>query len=101
MVASLPIPQVGKQFLAISFEPSIESPTAYPFQGKQNGKRYHFTGIQLRLRVLFRTFHCIINTAKQSCDKIHGSHELSPFLFGYLFQNREPHDFFQLAPKVS
>jgi hypothetical protein len=55
-------------------QPAIEGAFAAAFQRIQNTDRHQFTRRQQGLRVLGDTAHPVINTTKQSCDKVHGGH---------------------------
>ncbi len=67
--------QLRKQRPVISLQPAIKGAIAHPFEGKQNGNRNDFAGIETGLGMLLSLGHLIIHTAKQVDDKIFGSHE--------------------------
>src|SRR5574341_60256 len=70
--------QFGEQRSPIPIQPTIKSPIAYTFDGKQYSQRHDFAGIQVQLRVFGDVAHLVINSAEKFNDKIFGSHGLPP-----------------------
>jgi hypothetical protein len=76
------IRQFRKQMPVVTLQPTIESPIAHPFEGKQARNGDHFTGIESSLGMLLCILHLVIYSAKQMDDKIFDSHEAILLLSG-------------------